>query len=120
MQDTRIKYLSNKQKGICKICKRPFYWNDLIEVDHIIPRHLGGSEKMINLQALHRHCHDSKTALEKSKNKSTPSMDIAIQTAPSNSMLEEQSKIPKSLWMTKPKKAAFKQKQKQKTKNKNK
>jgi RNA-directed DNA polymerase len=33
-----------------------------MEVDHIIPRSQGGSDRYWNLQLLHRHCHDLKTA----------------------------------------------------------
>jgi len=39
-----------------------FREDDLIEIDHIIPKSLGGKDRYGNLQALHRHCHDSKTA----------------------------------------------------------
>jgi 5-methylcytosine-specific restriction endonuclease McrA len=35
---------------------------DRLEIDHIIPRHLGGDNRLMNLQLLHRHCHDQKTA----------------------------------------------------------
>ena len=36
-----------------------------MEVDHIKPRSKGGDNKLKNKQLLHRHCHDSKTALDK-------------------------------------------------------
>jgi len=48
------------QKGRCNICKLYFTSFDLIEVDHIIPTKLGGKSTYINLQAVHKHCHDSK------------------------------------------------------------
>ncbi|NER39935.1 MAG: HNH endonuclease [Oscillatoria sp. SIO1A7] len=51
-----------KQKGKCNQCGHYFMPEDLIEVDHIIPRSQGGSDKYDNLQLLHRHCHDVKTA----------------------------------------------------------
>jgi len=35
---------------------------DIFEIDHIIPRRLGGANGYTNLQLLHRHCHDTKTA----------------------------------------------------------
>ncbi|MFO7092690.1 HNH endonuclease, partial [Limnospira platensis] len=38
--------------------------SDLIEVDHIVPRSHGGKDEYKNLQLLHRHCHDDKTALD--------------------------------------------------------
>jgi RNA-directed DNA polymerase len=33
-----------------------------MEIDHIIPRSLGGPDWYSNLQLLHQHCHDAKTA----------------------------------------------------------
>lgn len=33
-----------------------------MEVDHIIPRASGGKDAFHNWQLLHRHCHDRKTA----------------------------------------------------------
>jgi RNA-directed DNA polymerase len=33
-----------------------------MEVDHIIPQTCGGTDGKDNLQLLHRHCHDRKTA----------------------------------------------------------
>ena len=35
---------------------------DLIELDHHIPRSLGGRNDMANLMALHLHCHDQRHA----------------------------------------------------------
>jgi 5-methylcytosine-specific restriction endonuclease McrA len=31
---------------------------DQVEVDHLIPVSLGGTDLYVNLQLLHRHCHD--------------------------------------------------------------
>ncbi len=46
-------------KLICE--KSGFTPDDLIEVDHIIPKSKGGKDEFNNLQALHRHCHDVKS-----------------------------------------------------------
>ena len=54
---TRVAKLLKKQKGICPQCKQYFTPEDLIEVDHIIPKSKGGKDTYNNLQALHRHCH---------------------------------------------------------------
>lgn len=59
--NTRMKLLISKQKGICNFCQKQFYWNDIMEVDHIVSKLNGGSDEYKNLQVLHRHCHDSKT-----------------------------------------------------------
>ncbi|EHJ14977.1 HNH endonuclease, partial [Crocosphaera watsonii WH 0003] len=55
----RVAKLLKKQKGICPQCKQHFTPEDLIEVDHIIPKSKGGKDTYNNLQALHRHCHDA-------------------------------------------------------------
>jgi len=54
--------LLKKQKGKCNWCEMYFREHDVLEVDHIIPKSKGGKSKMDNLQLLHRHCHDEKTA----------------------------------------------------------
>jgi RNA-directed DNA polymerase len=61
MNSTLGKLLKN-DKGRCSHCGLYFKDGDLIEIDHIIPHHLGGTDVFINLQALHRHCHDQRHA----------------------------------------------------------
>ena len=63
-EDSKTVTLVKKQKGMCNWCKSIFTPMDRVEVDHIKPRKLGGSSKMWNLQALHRHCHEAKTKKE--------------------------------------------------------
>jgi RNA-directed DNA polymerase len=58
----RVAMLLKKYKGRCPECELMFVENDLIEVDHKIPKQRGGTDKFDNLQPLHRHCHDVKTA----------------------------------------------------------
>lgn len=59
---TRVKLLLKRQNGYCKWCGSPFVFGDGWEVDHIIPLTSGGRDELRNLQLLHRHCHDKKTA----------------------------------------------------------
>lgn len=59
---SRMANLLKSQQGRCTHCGLFFKSDDLIEVDHITPRIKGGKDKWDNLQALHRHCHDEKTA----------------------------------------------------------
>jgi RNA-directed DNA polymerase len=54
--------LLRQQKGKCTHCGLTFREGDVMEVDHIIPKSLGGKDEWKNLQLLHRHCHDVKTA----------------------------------------------------------
>jgi RNA-directed DNA polymerase len=62
---TRVAKLLRTQKGKCIHCKLTFKDGDIWEVDHIIPRSQGGKDVYNNLQLLHRHCHDVKTAKDK-------------------------------------------------------
>ncbi len=59
---TLVATLLKQQKGKCTHCGLYFRENDVLEVDHIIPKSLGGKNEYKNLQLLHRHCHDIKTA----------------------------------------------------------
>lgn len=58
----RVATLLKKQKGKCTHCELYFREEDVLEVDHIIPRNKGGKDEYKNLQLLHSHCHDVKTA----------------------------------------------------------
>jgi RNA-directed DNA polymerase len=59
---TRMARLLKKQKGKCNHCGLYLKDGDLVELDHVIPKSLGGKDEYSNLQVLHRHCHDIKTA----------------------------------------------------------
>jgi RNA-directed DNA polymerase len=58
----RVTALLKRQKGKCPECQLYFREGDTLEVDHAIPRSQGGKDEYVNLQLLHRHCHDTKTA----------------------------------------------------------
>ncbi len=59
---TRTGDLLKLQHGRCAACGLYLKDEDRLEIDHIIPRRLGGDDRLMNLQVLHRHCHDRKTA----------------------------------------------------------
>jgi len=59
---TRTARLMKRQQGKCRECGQYFMDGDKMEVDHIIPKAIGGSDTIYNLQLLHRHCHDMKTS----------------------------------------------------------
>jgi RNA-directed DNA polymerase len=59
---TEMATLLKMQKGKCSYCGLTFRDEDLLEIDHIIPKSLGGKNEYKNKQILHRHCHDKKTA----------------------------------------------------------
>lgn len=58
----RVAILLKRQQGKCLACKLFFRTEDVVEVDHIIPKEHGGLDVYNNFQLLHRHCHDTKTA----------------------------------------------------------
>lgn len=60
----RVAGLLKRQRGRCPECKLFFKYGDALEVDHIVPRALGGATAYYNRQLLHCHCHDSKSARE--------------------------------------------------------
>jgi RNA-directed DNA polymerase len=49
--------LLQRQHGKCRWCELHFKDGDHIEVDHLTARSQGGTWKIDNLVALHRHCH---------------------------------------------------------------
>ena len=59
---SKVSKLLKKQKGKCTHCGLFFRESDVLEVDHKIPKSQGGKDIYDNLQLLHRHCHDTKTA----------------------------------------------------------
>ena len=61
---TRVAKLLKRQEGKCRECGLRFRDGDIWEVDHIIPRKRGGTSGIHNLELLHRHCHNRKTARE--------------------------------------------------------
>jgi RNA-directed DNA polymerase len=65
----RVTFLLKKYKGRCAECGLMFVADDLIEVDHAISKQDGGKDKFDNLQPLHRHCHDVKTARDNANRK---------------------------------------------------
>ncbi len=65
----RVARLLKKYKGRCPECGLIFAGDDAIEVDHVISKGDDGKDEFDNLQPLHRHCHDVKTAREQANRK---------------------------------------------------
>ncbi|MFB2978991.1 HNH endonuclease [Microseira sp. BLCC-F43] len=59
---TRVAKLLKAQKGKSTHCGLYFTPTDSVEIDQIKPISLGGKDTYDNLQLLHPHCHDTKTA----------------------------------------------------------
>ncbi|CAA9315900.1 Retron-type RNA-directed DNA polymerase [uncultured Leptolyngbya sp.] len=60
----RVARLLKQQRGKCAVCGLYFQMESLLEIDHIIPKALGGKDEFQNWQLLHRHCHDVKSAVD--------------------------------------------------------
>jgi RNA-directed DNA polymerase len=75
---TMVSTLLKHQKGKCTHCDMYFRENDVMEVDHIIPKSKGGKEEYKNFQLLHRHCHDTKTAMDIGKAKAQLRQNVAV------------------------------------------
>ncbi|MEG4495154.1 HNH endonuclease signature motif containing protein, partial [Microcoleus sp. D3_18_C4] len=63
---SKVSKLLKKQKGKCTHCGLFFRENDVMEIDHRIPKSQDGKDSYDNWQLLHRHCHDTKTAIDSS------------------------------------------------------
>ena len=57
-----VAWLLKKQHGRCTECGLHFRSDDRMEIDHVHPKARGGTGARQNLQLLHRHCHNRKTA----------------------------------------------------------
>jgi RNA-directed DNA polymerase len=68
----RVAKLLKAQKGKCTHCGLYFRENDVMEVDHIIPKSKGGKDEYKNIQLLHRHCHDTKSTTDKNQKVEIP------------------------------------------------
>jgi group II intron reverse transcriptase/maturase len=67
----RQRKLIKWQNGYCTWCKTLFMEDSFVEVDHIVPRSLGGRDEYKNLQLLHKHCHIEKSRIDGSRSKKT-------------------------------------------------
>ena len=64
---TRVAVLLKRQQGCCRWCGLRFTMEDHWEVDHLVPISRGGPDRYANLHLLHGHCHDQKTARDRSQ-----------------------------------------------------
>jgi RNA-directed DNA polymerase len=75
----RVATLLRWQQGKCAQCGRYFNHEDLLEVDHILPRSMGGKDTYSNWQLLHRHCHDAKTAEDLRRKRGTYDKSLSVE-----------------------------------------
>ena len=55
-KDIVIAELKKRDAAICTLCNLPLT-NELIEVDHITPKAMGGLDEMSNIRLVHLTCH---------------------------------------------------------------
>jgi len=53
-----------REEPLCRECAAKGITEAAEEVDHIVPKTLGGTDERSNLQALSRRCHSAKTMRE--------------------------------------------------------
>lgn len=87
---TRVATLLKKQKGKCTHCGLIFRDGDKLEVDHINPKSKGGKNSYGNLQLLHRHCHDIKTAEDIKKERNLQNNQGSKACTNDNGFIEEE------------------------------
>jgi RNA-directed DNA polymerase len=63
----RVAYLMKHQEGKCARCGLYIKGEDVVEVDHIVPKAEGGKDYYTNLQLLHRHCHHEKSVEDRQR-----------------------------------------------------
>lgn len=57
--------LLKKQDGLCAMCGDKIDGSEKAEIDHIVAKAYGGTDKKNNLQLVHLTCHQQKTATER-------------------------------------------------------
>ena len=75
----KVQTLLRRQNGKCSFCHSYFTSEDKLECDHIISKSQGGKNSLDNLQLLHRHCHDVKTAVDNSYRRRTNDNGCSIE-----------------------------------------
>ncbi|MBO1349517.1 MAG: group II intron reverse transcriptase/maturase [Hormoscilla sp. GUM202] len=72
----RVLKLLDRQEGKCARCGLVFRSGDQWEVDHVLPKSLGGKDWYTNLQLLHDYCHDAKSAEDGSNGKRSVRLNL--------------------------------------------
>lgn len=84
-----------RDSGLCQVCKRQGLITHGKEVDHIVPKYLGGTDDDANLQAICKPCHRAKTQAESAASRgiqtrnSGPAMALAAPSVLVGSMTTE-------------------------------
>jgi RNA-directed DNA polymerase len=85
----RVAKLMEDQEGKCARCGLNIKSEDVVEVDHIVPKKEGGKDYYKNLQLLHRHCHHEKTAEDRQRQMENKGQKKAHKTSSKSSRKSE-------------------------------
>jgi RNA-directed DNA polymerase len=75
LSNSMVKMMKS-QNFKCAICNEFFILGEKLEIDHIIPKFLGGTDNYANLQLLHRICHVGKTRNDNSLSINRPDLEL--------------------------------------------
>lgn len=53
--------VAKKSNFICKVCEKELLPTQELDIHHVLPKKLGGTDKLTNLLLLHRECHKQVT-----------------------------------------------------------
>jgi 5-methylcytosine-specific restriction protein A len=65
--EAKRKAVFSRDRWLCQQCLRGGRYVEATEVDHIIPRSIGGDEALNNLEAICTDCHSEKSKREANK-----------------------------------------------------
>ncbi|WP_276733795.1 group II intron reverse transcriptase/maturase [Bacillus sp. (in: firmicutes)] len=80
--------LLKRQLGKCQLCGLMLRDGDKLNIDHIIPLSQGGKYTSNNLQLLHKHCHDTKTARDRGMYDKHQSIEERLEVKVSRAVLQ--------------------------------
>lgn len=70
------KAVLHRDRTLCQACLSQMIFTRATDVDHIIPKHQGGTDSLDNLQSLCYPCHQAKTIKERGTVRSGQSIDV--------------------------------------------
>ena len=63
--ERRRKWVLDRDLHLCQVCLNAGRYTPASQVDHIVPKSRGGTDDLLNLQAICSECHKAKTAGER-------------------------------------------------------